>query len=46
MDDVAGLVHKDLARALRNARVWGATGFDGQHVGREHRVGNVVELPT
>jgi ribosome-interacting GTPase 1 len=44
--DVARLVHKDLARSLRYARVWGRAGFDGQQVGREHPVadGDVVEL--
>ena len=44
--DVARLVHKDLARSLRYARVWGKSGFDGQQVGREHPVadGDVVEL--
>lgn len=46
VEDVAQLVHKDLARSLKFARVWGKAGFDGQHVGREHRVadGDVVEL--
>jgi uncharacterized protein len=46
VEDVARLVHKDLARSLRYARVWGAAGFDGQQVGREHPVedGDVVEL--
>jgi len=46
VEDVARLVHKDLAGALKYARVWGAAGFDGQHVGREHPVadGDVVEL--
>lgn len=46
VEDVARLVHKDLARALKYARVWGTTGFDGQQVGREHPVedGDVVEL--
>ena len=46
VEDVARLVHKDLARSLRYARVWGTTGFDGQHVGREYQVkdGDVVEL--
>lgn len=46
VEDVARLVHKDLARSLRYARVWGITGFDGQQVGREHPVkdGDVVEL--
>ena len=48
VEDVARLVHKDLARALKYARVWGTAGFDGQHVGREHRLadGDVVELYT
>ncbi len=46
IEDVARTVHKDLARTLRYARVWGKSGFDGQHVGREHGVedGDVVEL--
>jgi hypothetical protein len=46
VDDVARLVHKDLAQSLKYARVWGRSGFDGQHVGREHRLedGDVVEL--
>jgi ribosome-interacting GTPase 1 len=44
--DVARLVHKDVAHALRYARVWGRSGFDGQQVGREHALadGDVVEL--
>ena len=37
--DVARLVHKDLERTLRYARVIGHSGFDGQHVGPEHRAG-------
>src|SRR6266508_1661793 len=46
VEDVARLVHKDLARALRYARVWGGAAFDGQQVGREHPVtdGDVIEL--
>jgi ribosome-interacting GTPase 1 len=46
VEDVARLVHKDLARSLKYARVWGASGFDGQHVGHEHRLadGDVVEI--
>jgi len=46
VEDVARLVHKDLARSLKYARVWGKSGFDGQHVGREHRLvdGDVVEI--
>jgi uncharacterized protein len=46
VEDVARLVHKDLARSLRYARLWGRAGFEGQQVGREHPVtdGDVVEL--
>jgi len=46
--DVANLVHRDLVRSLRFARVWGASGFEGQHVGPEHVVADrdVVELHT
>ena len=46
--DVANLVHRDLVHSLRFARVWGAAGFDGQHVGPEHVVADrdVVELHT
>lgn len=46
VEDVARLVHRDLTRTLRYARVWGKSGFDGQQVGREHKVedGDVVEL--
>ena len=44
--DVARLVHNDLARSLKHARVWGASGFEGQHVGPGHVVGDgdIVEL--
>ena len=44
--DVARLVHKDVARTLRFARVWGAASFDGQQVGPDHEVvdGDVLEL--
>lgn len=44
--DVAALVHKEFAEELRYARLWGRGTFDGQHVGRGHRVddGDVVEL--
>lgn len=46
VEDVARLVHKDVAHSLRYARLWGKSGFDGQHVGREHLVadGDVIEL--
>jgi ribosome-interacting GTPase 1 len=44
--DVARLVHKDLAGSLKHARVWGASGFEGQQVGPGHIVadGDIVEL--
>ena len=44
--DVAGLVHKDIARDLKFARMWGKEVFDGQQVGPDHVVtdGDVVEL--
>ena len=44
--DVARLVHKDVERALRYARLWGHSGFDAQQVGPEHVVADrdVVEL--
>ena len=44
--DVARLVHKDIARNLRFARIWGAEVFDGQQVGPDHIVadGDLVEL--
>ena len=46
--DVARLVHKDLERSVRYARVTGRSGFEGQQVGPEHAVtdGDVVELHT
>ena len=44
--DVARLVHQDLARSLRYARIWGQSAFEGQQVGPEHCVadGDIVEL--
>ncbi len=44
--DVARLVHRDLERTFRYARIWGESGFDGQQVGHEHHVadGDIVEL--
>ena len=44
--DVAELVHKDIARDLKFARVWGREVFDGQQVGPDHVVadGDLVEL--
>jgi hypothetical protein len=44
--DVARLVHKDIARNLKFARIWGTGVFDGQQVGPDHVVadGDLVEL--
>jgi ribosome-interacting GTPase 1 len=44
--DVARLVHQDVARTLKFARLWGSSAFDGQQVGPEHLVadGDIVEL--
>jgi ribosome-interacting GTPase 1 len=44
--DVATLVHRDLAGALRYARSWGKQVYDGQQVGPEHEVadGDIIEL--
>lgn len=46
VEDVARLVHQGLAASFRYARLWGKSGFDGQHVGRAHALadGDVVEL--
>ena len=48
IEDVARLVHKDLAHSLKYARVWGKSGFGGQQVGREHPLadGDIIELHT
>lgn len=47
--DVAAQIHKEMAAACRNARIWGPSArFDGQLVGRSHPVedGDVVEVIT
>lgn len=47
MADVADRVHHELGTSFAGARVWGPSArFDGQRVGREHRVedGDVVEI--
>jgi len=46
--DVARLIHKDMGRSLRYARIWGQSDFEGQHVGPEHVLsdGDIVELHT
>ena len=45
--DVARLIHKDFARSLKFAKLWGRSGqFSGQQVGRDHRVndGDIIEI--
>jgi ribosome-interacting GTPase 1 len=44
--DVARLVHRDIAKSLKFARVWGSARFEGQQVGRDHAVsdGDILEL--
>jgi ribosome-interacting GTPase 1 len=44
--DVANLVHRDIARGLKFARMWGDDVFDGQQVGPDHTVsdGDTIEL--
>jgi ribosome-interacting GTPase 1 len=44
--DVAETVHKDFARNLKYAQVWGSGKFDGQRVRRDYilQEGNIVEL--
>lgn len=43
---VARLVHQDIARDLKFARIWGKNVFDGQQTGPDHPVedGDIVEL--
>lgn len=43
---VAEQVHRDVARDLKFARVWGTGSFEGQQVGRDHVLidGDVIEL--
>ena len=45
--DLAGQIHKDLAKGARKARVWGpSASFDGQEVGLDHVLssGDTVEI--
>jgi len=46
VQDVARLVHRDIARDLKFARMWGRNVYDGQQTGPDHEVsdGDVVEL--
>jgi len=44
--NLAELVHKDFAKNLKSARIWGSGKFDGQIVQRDHILqdGDVIEL--
>ncbi len=44
--EMAGSIHKDFARQLQYARVWGSSKFDGQRVQRDYvvREGDIIEL--
>ncbi len=44
--EMAEAIHKDFARQLKYARVWGSTKFDGQRVQRDYVVqeGDIIEL--
>ena len=44
--DLATRVHKDLAAAMKHARIWGPSAFDGQVVHADHVLveGDVVEI--
>ncbi len=46
VQDLATVVHKDVAERLRFARIWGHAAFDGQQVDRQHALDDrdVVEL--
>lgn len=44
--DLAAAIHKDLAKRIKNARVWGSTRFPGQSVPREYELQDedIVEI--
>ncbi len=46
VQDLAVLVHKEVAGSLRHARLWNRDGTEGQQVGRDHPVadGDILEL--
>ena len=47
--EAATQLHKDIARGLRYAVLWGDSGkFNGQHVGRSHELTDrdIIELHT
>jgi uncharacterized protein len=46
VEDLARVIHKEMAQELKYARVWGPSAFDGQSVQGSHILeeGDVVEL--
>lgn len=46
VEDLAIKVHRDLAKSLKHAKIWGTSAQDGQTVGREHVLADrdLVEL--
>jgi hypothetical protein len=46
LEDLAALIHKDLAARLTHGRIWGSGVHDGQSIGRDHVLvdGDLVEL--
>jgi len=48
IQDLAARIHRDLAREMKTARVWGSARFEGQAVEKSHVLGDedVVELRT
>lgn len=44
--DVAAAVHRDFAKTLKYARIWGSAKYGGQNVQRDHQVedGDIIEL--
>lgn len=46
LEEFAEKVHKDFLHNFKTARIWGKNVFDGQPVGRDHRLndGDIVEL--
>ncbi|MDX1415223.1 MAG: TGS domain-containing protein [Candidatus Promineifilaceae bacterium] len=46
VEDFAAKVHQDFYEQLKSARIWGSGSFQGQMVGRDHKLwdGDVIEL--
>ena len=46
VENVAKILHKELAKRIKYARVWGSTKFPGQRVGKDYKLKNkdIVEI--